>query len=472
MQLDLQRTIVAVSSGVAPARRAIVRLSGSQTPSILDRLVRASNAIDVENKHRLLNTPMATSAVLPCAVGWLSRTIQARIYFWPNQRSFTGETCAEIHLLGSLPLVEAVVEQLISLGAELANRGEFTLRSFMAGKIDLAQAEAVLGVIEAEEADQLNWALGQLAGNLSQPVRVLRNQLIELLAHLEAGLDFAEEDIEFITDDALSHDLGAIRDQLTALSSQLETRGTRSRRSQVVLLGLPNAGKSSLFNALLGRERAIVTPQAGTTRDAIVDSMQIEDSVIELVDTAGIEELTEDSPRALAQSTLQERLKQADAVLFCIDLSSLPDADWFATQQVGLRSLGIPVLVVGTKLDLAPKVSIVDASDVAPACDVKLSCRAHRDIEWLQQRIRTLLATAAKEQHSSAMHRTMVRCRAAIELATAAIERALELLEVAAGEELVATEMRCALDDLSTVIGEVHSDDILGEIFSRFCIGK
>lgn len=472
MRLDLQRTIVAVSSGLAPARRAIVRLSGPETGSILERLVVAENSVDIERKQRLLSTKFATSAVLPCALGWQARTISARVYYWPDQRSFTGERCAEIHLLGSLPVVEALLEHLISLGAALANRGEFTLRSFMAGKIDLPQAEAVLGVIEAEESDQLQWALGQLAGNLSQPVRSLRTHLIELLAHLEAGLDFVEEDIEFITESALHNELASIRDQLTDLSTRLETRGTRTRQPQVVLLGLPNAGKSSLFNALVGRERAIVTAQAGTTRDAIVDSMQSENGLIELVDTAGIEELSEATPRALAQTILQDRLKQADAILLCTDLSEPPATDWFTQQLQNLSRLGIPLLVVGTKLDVVQHASVAGGDTSSFRCDARVSCQSPDDIAALRQHIRSLLASSAQEQHSTAMHRTMVRCRTSIDQAIGAIQQAMELLTDGAGEELVASEMRCALDDLSSVIGEVHSDDILGEIFSRFCIGK
>lgn len=468
MQLDLQRTIVAVSSGLTAARRAIVRLSGRETASILERLVVSQIPAEVETKRRLLSMQRATSAVLPCEVGWGSRTITARIYYWPNTRSFTGEPCAEIHLLGSLPVVEAMVEHLISLGASLADRGEFTLRSFMAGKIDLTQAEAVLGVIEADESEQLDWALGQLAGNLSEPVRELRTQLVELLAHLEAGLDFVEEDIEFISEDALCESLKDIRKQLTAISERLETRGTRSRNSQVVLLGLPNSGKSSLFNALVGRERAIVTAQAGTTRDAIVDSMQLDSTVVELIDTAGIEELSEDTPRALAQSVLRERLKQADAAIFCCDLAEPPSTHWLEQQLLNLRALGIPVLRVGTKLDLLPPQTTFDE----PSHDMVLSCRSAEAVGKLREQIQMLLAGSTQPQHSSAMHRAMVRCRTSIEMAIDGMSRAIDLLAAAAGEELVATEMRCALDDLSAVIGEVHSDDILGEIFSRFCIGK
>ena len=469
MHFDLQRTIVAVSSGIAPARRAIVRLSGSQTAHILQRLI-ADDGPQQLAKQSLLTAKHATSALLDCLLGWQSRRVAARIYFWPDSRSFTGEPSAEIHLIGSLPLVEALVEFLLQLGAAPAERGEFTLRSFLAGKVDLTQAEAVLGVIEADAPAQLQWALEQLGGNLSRPVRRLRDKLLELIAHLEAGLDFVEEDIEFISQDQLQAELESVRRQLLDLVHRLELRGTRSRTPQVVLLGLPNAGKSSLFNALLRKERAIVTSQAGTTRDALSEATKLEELQVELVDTAGIEELHEDSPRALAQTVLQNRIARADAILFCVDLTAPPDEAWFLQQLASLRNSQTPLLLVGTKLDACARPA--DLPSIASTLDVHISCHQPASIDLLRQRLLTILADSRRDSHSDAMHHTMVRCKASLELALAALDRALQLLAEAGGEELVATELRFALEDLSAIIGEVHTEDILGEIFSRFCIGK
>ncbi len=465
-QLDLQTTIVALSSGLAPANRAILRISGELTPRILARLISPSDAAQRQSKEQLLRSTHACSAIADCLIGWQQRTVPARVYYWPDTRSFTGEPSAEIHLLGSLPIVEAMLEFLLGQGAVLANRGEFTLRSFLAGKIDLPQAEAVLGVIEAQAPKQLEFALQQLAGNLSQPVRELRMQLLTLTAHLEAGLDFVEEDIEFISDAQLKLDLCGIEKQLNSISARLVSRGGRARNSQVVLLGLPNAGKSSLFNALLGRERAIVTPLAGTTRDALSARLEGLGESVELVDTAGLEELQELSPRGLAQGVVQERVDRADAILFCIDLAADFRAEWFNQQLTALRERGKAVLVVGTKADLQA------ASDCPAAVDIRVCSTALADVSVLRQRIGQLLQQLDSERQSSAMHRTMIRCRTALEFASAAIQRSVELLDGDDGEELVAAELRCALEELAGVIGEVHSEDILGEIFSRFCIGK
>lgn len=496
MKFDLQQTIVAVGSGVAPGRRAIVRLSGRQTRDILERLI----GQDVQADE-------ATTLQGAAELGWGARRIELTILYWPNERSYTGEPCAELHVLGSLPIVESLVEQLISLGAAPAERGEFTLRSFLAGKLDLAQAEAVLGVIESETTDDLTAALQQLGGNLSKPVRRLRDSLIELTAHLEAGLDFVEEDIEFISATQLTEGLQRIAEELSSIAQQLRSRGARARDAAIVLVGLPNSGKSSLLNALVGAERAIVSAKAGTTRDAVTSRIVLDGLSVEITDTAGVEELHEQSPRGLAQDVLRERLQRADVALLCVDLHQPPQRQWFVAQHAQLQSVVPSVLLVGTKLDLATASdSDSDTDSVSTsACtsageaisasaatrgggwpqsaaqklvnlplqpDVAVSVRDPQSIDRLQGRIAQALQEARGQLHSHAMHATATRCRGALELALVAIERAQALVVQSAGEELVASELRVAIDDLSSIIGEVHNEDILGEIFGRFCIGK
>lgn len=454
-QIDLTRTIVAVGSGLAPARRAIVRISGSQTNELIGKLV-----------GHLLPAQRASSFLCQADLGWGDRRLELNILFWPDHRSYTGEPSAELHLLGALPLVESLVERLIALGATPAQRGEFTLRSFLAGKLDLPQAEAVLGVIEADTTQQLTEALQQLGGNLSQPVRLLRDQLVALTAHLEAGLDFVEEDIEFISAEQLTADLQRIESQLEAISQQLQARSARSRTASLVLVGLPNSGKSSLFNALVGTERAIVSPQAGTTRDAVSATLKLGELPVELVDTAGMEELQTGSPRALAQGVLEERLRRADLALLCIDLHQPPDATWLRTQLARLQAMVGEVLLVGTKADLP------HAVELAEHCAAVVSPFQLASIGSLRAHLAATLRNARMNLRADALHATAIRCRGSIEPAHHALQRAIELVAASGGEELVATELRTAIDELSAVIGDVHSEDILGQIFSRFCIGK
>lgn len=458
MRLDLDRTIVAVSSPLAAAARAIVRLSGKHTVAILERVLRDSSDLQQASQFSF---PTRFEAALD--LGWCNRFIDVAVHLWPNSRSFTGELCAELHFLGSPPLVQRVLRRLTECGAAPAERGEFALRAFLAGKLDLVQAEAVLGVIESNAPEQLQWALEQLAGNISQPVRQLRSELMEILAHLEAGLDFVEEDIEFISQAELSDKLSAIQQTVDRLAQALNSRGVSNRETQVALVGAPNAGKSSLFNALLGSGRAIVSEEAGTTRDIVSARLTIQELTIVLLDTAGIESIADQSPRALAQQVLQERLQSCDAVLVCIDLQTSDSSETLRQlEQLGLTD--VPRLLVGTKLDLQP----------APNADFDLSVSVHDPVTLaaLCDRLFELASRQLQGKFTEATHHTAVRCFESLQRAGESLQRARQLIDYAEGEELIASELHCVLDDLSSIIGEVHNDDILGEIFSRFCIGK
>ena len=450
MELDLNQTIVALSSGVAPGQRSVIRMSGADTSSILEQLL-------LEPLPKIKRATCLPAQVSPFNAA--EATLEILCYVWPDARSFTGEPCAELHLLGSLPIVERILEQAQAFGARLATRGEFTLRSFLAGKLDLTQAEAVLGVIEAQGDQELELALELLGGNLSQPVRALKAQLLDVIGHLEAGLDFVEEDIEFISSADLTQQLQRMAQQLEQLSAQLESRGTRSRHPTALLVGLPNAGKSTLFNRLLGEDRAIVSRQAGTTRDAVRGSLTEGNVTIDLVDTAGFEELSEDTPRALAQSMLQSTLLTADLILFCVDASQSVPEEWL-DQKLAEFPSSCEVLVIGTKSE----------AEKCTRAEYHVAQSDEDSIEALRRRI--FAAVSESEGQSDAMHRAMVRSRQALNTARADLERAIENSRLQIGEELVAAEIRFAIENLSALIGEVHSEDILGNIFSRFCIGK
>lgn len=464
--MDLSRTIVAVSSGIAASRKSVIRISGSQVTQILRELIGPSSASSLDAKRACR---FRTNAQL--SLCGRKYTVPLACYYWPNARSFTGEACAELHLTGALPLMESMVEQLVTLGADLAERGEFTLRSFLAGKLDLTQAEAVLGVIEADEANDLEHALGQLAGNISQPVKHLKDEVVGLCARLEAGLDFVEEDIEFISTEELTLQLSSILSRLNAISEQLTTRGSRNRIPTAVIVGLPNAGKSTLFNRLCNQDRAIVSQRAGTTRDAIRSNINVFDQRIELVDTAGIEELANATPRALAQTVLKSRLAEADLIVFCIARSESLDPNWYRSQLDSLKAQG-PVLTVGTKTDLA--VHSHDAPDTIdrPCFDVVTASNDEDSLNTIRDLIHAKLAESNANKRSEAMHQTIIRCRKSLTEACGCIQSAIENAESMIGEEIVAADLRLAIIELSSVIGEVHTEDILGEIFSRFCIGK
>jgi tRNA modification GTPase len=470
--LDLAETIVAIGSGMSPSLRGIVRLSGPRTGELLGRLI---DPADDDAQRWLAAAGVASSRSCRVVVDDCGRRVAARVYYWPSSRSYTGEPTAEIHTLGSLPLLEILVSRALAGGGRLAERGEFTLRSFLAGKIDLLQAEAVLGVIQAEHVDDLELALEQLGGNLSQPVRQLRDQLLQLTAHLEAGLDFVEEDIEFISPHELLSGIQSIRQSLLKIHDQLRRRGTGGRDLEVVLIGRPNAGKSSLFNALIDESRVIVSDTAGTTRDAITAIVEWEGIRFQLTDTAGIEELQDDSPRGRAQLMLSERVRRADLLLMCIDTSQISDGAEGEREERNndevrqFESNGKPLLRVATKLDLAEG---QPAAVEGLQFDAHVSPHLDHTIIQLRQQITRRLKELHANSMAEALQQTSARCSLGIDHACQSLDRAEELVEMTASEELIASELRYAIDELSGMIGEVHSDTILGEIFSRFCIGK
>ncbi len=284
------------------------------------------------------------------------------LFLWPVGRSYTAQPVAELHTLGSPPLVEAALEALCATGARLARPGEFTLRAFLAGRIDLTQAEAVLGVIDAADASGLATALSQLAGGLGGPLRRLRGELIDLLAHLEAGFDFADEDIPRLATDQLDRQLAAAAETVDRLLEQMATRRESVDLVRVVLIGWPNAGKSSLFNALLGRTGALVSAVPGTTRDYLTAELELDESADSsvrclLVDTAGVEPsspASADPVRQAAQAASANQDRQADIRILCLD-STRPSNAWEERQLAdAAEGKDGGLIVVLTKADLPP----------------------------------------------------------------------------------------------------------------------
>jgi tRNA modification GTPase len=445
--LDLEDTIAAIASAPGGGARGIVRISGPQTPAIVASVFAADSQTQIAaNRPSVFGGELKLPRSLP--------PCPALLYLWPTERSYTRRPAAELHLPGSPPLLEAALDAVSKAGARLARPGEFTLRAFLAGRLDLTQAEAVLGVIDARGQAELEASLRQLAGGLARPLHELRQRLLDLLAHLEAGLDFVDEDIEFITAAELTRDLSAAADQVRTIADQLQSRGEAGRLPRVVLVGATNAGKSSLFNSLAGGEAAIVSPIAGTTRDYVACRVRLEGVECLLIDTAG-EVASETEPlAAAAQNAMREQAQQADLTLLCVDASD-QDAD------VDLnKAEDHPSLLVWTKCDLA----------AATREGLATSSRTGQGIVELRRAIGVALHAAFAE--ASSVVGTAERCRDSLRLAAESLGRASDAARAEMGEELVAAEIRTALDAIGQVVGAVYTDDLLDRVFSRFCIGK
>jgi tRNA modification GTPase len=437
---DPQDTIVALASAPGPGGRAIVRLSGSA-------------ALSVARKFFVGPEPapgwFSTGALHLDGVG---QPLAADLYHWPQPRSYTGQDVVELHTVACPPLVDLLVAGCLSAGARAAQPGEFTMRAFLASKLDLTRAEAVLGVIAATSRDELKQALAQLAGGITRPLQELREDLLNLLADVEAALDFADEKHEFVGHDELLHRLTKGLALVTLLRRQLDQRTVGSRAFRVVLAGRPNAGKSSLFNALAGASAALVSAEPGTTRDYLVQRLEVSGTAIELIDTAGWRPGA-NGIEGHAQKLGRQQAQQADLVLLCVEAGRAN-----AEEQTLLSSGDPPVVGVATKSDLhQPAEGWLATSTVTR--------------EGLPA-LRDLLADRARSLARPALAPSLSRCRHHVDACLDHLRRAHALALEEDPPELLALELRSGLEALGAMVGAVYTDDLLDRIFSRFCIGK
>jgi len=460
MSLNVDDTIAAIASAPGGAARGIVRISGPAAIRCLDAAFVASDGRSLRDVRKTCIVEGAFH------VGGYCGEVPTVAYLWPTKRSYTRQISAELHLPGSTPLLEAALNTIIRHGVRIARPGEFTLRAFLAGRLDLTQAEAVLGVIDAESSAQLQTALGQLAGGLAGPLNELRGELLDLLAHLEAGLDFVEEDIEFISRDELVRQLHGAQHRVQSIARQMQSRVEAGNQRRIALVGLPNAGKSSLLNALAREAVALVSDVAGTTRDYVTRMMTIDGIDCLLVDTAGVE--TADASQSIeevAQALGFEQAEQADLTLLCLD-SAQERSAWELEQ---LSKPDDQRIVVVTKVD--HDVSKTQSFGLPPGTDaVETSSNMGRGLEDLKLEIANRLQR--QQADADVVSGTAARCRESLALAAESLERAQTAASRSLGEELVAAEVRSALDELGRVVGAIYTDDVLDRIFSRFCIGK
>jgi len=441
--LDPDDTIAAVASAPGAGLRGLVRVSGPDAWRVAlggftaDRLAPPPKSPEVRSGSYRLDG--------------LRPPLPASIALWPGPRTYTGQELAEIHAPGSPPLLSLLLAHCLAQGARHAQPGEFTLRAFLSGRIDLTRAEAVLGVIDARNQGQLDAALEQLAGGLATPITALRDRLLDLLAHLEANLDFVDEaDVDPLGRSTLADELDRAAEALDGLADRLGSRDRAEGHPRVVLAGAPNAGKSRLFNALLQDDHAIVSPHAGTTRDYLTALCDCDGLVVELIDTAGVEAPV-DPITTEAQGLRASEIDRADLILACAS-ADLPDS---------LPTDDDRFLNVWTKADLGPP----------PEGDwLATSAQSGEGVDQLRQAIAEALRR--RERESDLPTTTAARCRDSLTRAAAALRDAAAAMILDAGDELIALDLRLCLDELGKVTGAIVTDDVLDRIFQRFCIGK
>jgi tRNA modification GTPase len=460
-------TIVAVSSAPGPARRAIVRVSGPDTQRVVQAVFTPDGEplaqLRTARPRRLIRGLLRLSGV--------HAPLPALLYFFAQPHSYTGQDVAEIHTLGSPPLVERLVADLLAAGGRPARPGEFTLRAFLAGKKNLPQAEAVQAVIEAETEADLQAALAQLAGGVSRPLEALRDDLLNLLADIEAALDFVDEDITFVGKSETLQRIQAGIEQLERVEKQLDTRTVSGRPVRIALVGRPNAGKSSLFNALAGAT-ALVSPLPGTTRDYLTKSVTMASVPVELIDTAGWQDAT-DTIEEQAQQLGREQALQADIILWCDE-----HGQFQPTAEFLLHRWGGKVLKVHTKMDLATNNSAGETSQgYSPAeADPKLGrlpvigCSTY--LPHGLDAVRAALGEEVIALTRPPLAPSQSRCRHHVQACLARLREAYDLVAADQPPELLALTLREAIEQLGEMTGAVYTNDLLDRIFSRFCIGK
>mgnify|MGYP005834001431 FL=1 len=458
-----QDTIAAIATPSGKGAIGVVRVSGIGAVNIARQVFRPVTPIDRWRSHRLYRGVLLSVEKSPLD--------EALAVWMKAPHSYTGEDVVEFHGHGSPVVLRHFLSHIFACGARPAERGEFTRRAFLNGRLDLAQAEAVLDLIEARTAKGASVAASLLSGGLSRTARELREQLLHTRALVEAQLDFGDE-IDLPADEVL----GSIARPLALIDQLLTTyrHGSLLREgARVVLVGKPNVGKSSLLNSLLGMDRAIVTEIPGTTRDTIEESLDCEGIPVVLVDTAG---LRPDSPldpvEQIGIERSREALRQADLVLFVADRSQpLSSEDLTIYAEVAEQ----PHLVVWNKSDLPPATQSNHSLATLRATDahtVEVSARTGAGLVKLRRAIATMLEGATSGPRGNEPIVTRARHYAVLCQARDALRQASGAIRSNVPLDIVALELTVATDALGALTGEIHSEDVLDQIFQQFCIGK
>jgi len=381
--------------------------------------------------------------------------------YFPAPNSFTGEHVLELQAHGGPIILDMLLEQCLLMGARLAKPGEFSERAFLNDKLDLAQAEAIADLIDSTSRQAAKSARRSLDGEFSKQINQLRKQLIELRVYVEAALDFPDEEIDFLAEEAVHKRFNIIKQQLDQLFAQAEQGRLLRDGMNLVIAGRPNAGKSSLLNALAGTESAIVTDIAGTTRDVLKEQINLDGMPLHIIDTAGLRE-SDDPVEKIGIDRAWQAIEQADLILIMIDSSQ--QQDQYPQEIVDKLPDNIPRLMVYNKIDLNHNPSQTQADDA-----LYISAKQHIGLDELKQRLKTQMGFQSQTEGTFLARR---RHLDALARRQAAMQRAYEQLTIFQAGELMAEELREAQDALGEITGKMTADELLGEIFSSFCIGK
>jgi len=457
--MDANDTIAAISTPIGIGGIGIVRLSGPRAVEIAESLFVGSVRPTQAPSRQLLYGKVVED-------GEEIDEVLLSVMYAPH--SYTTEDVVEINCHGGMIAVQRVLDAVCRKGARLAEPGEFTKRAFLGGRIDLAQAEAVTDVIQAQTERSLRLAYRHMRGELSEKITVLRNRLQEEMARIELTLDFSDEEVPFVDPEELKDHIAAIQEEIEQLSTSF-LRGKIEREGiRAAIVGKPNVGKSSLMNALLAEERVIVTPIPGTTRDSVEERVDIEGLAVCLIDTAGIRETT-DSIETAGKRRTETEIEGADLILLVLDGSIGIDEE---DRSVGCATDGRKRISVINKCDLPRVVGRAEAEAIFPgAGTVEISAKER----WGLAQLEALISDAALDGTSGSSEGVVVqrlRHKDCLDRAAGALRMAQKSITEGLSYEYVALDLREALDALGEIVGEITTEEILDRIFSEFCIGK
>ena len=462
MKTILGDTIAAISTAPGQAAIAMVRLSGPEAISITD-VVFEGKDLSKADTHTLHFGLLKDEETL---------IDEVVIGIFRNPHSYTGEDIIEISCHGSDFIAHKVLDLVLSKGARMAEKGEFTLRSFINGKMDLSQAESVADLIASHSDASHQLALKQLRGGVSDEIKKLREELINFASLLELELDFAEEDVEFANRDQLKDLIRRVRVAVKKLIDSFAFGNAMKKGVPTVIAGRPNAGKSTLLNALLEDERAIVSEIAGTTRDTIEEVLYIDGIPFRLIDTAGLREAT-DQIEAIGVERAMQKVGESSVVMYVFDASDMnPEDVNIDIAKLKEAAAHINFIAVANKMDRNPYAKQSEwAGDHLNADDVlPVSAKNQMNIEFLKERLFGLIGLGKVDPQqqiiSNSRHLNALR---KVDESLHAVEDGFEQQVTS---DFIAMDMRQALHWLGEITGEVSTDDILGNIFSKFCIGK
>lgn len=458
MSLLHKDTIVALSTAAGVGAIAVIRLTGKESVKIVNTVFKGKDLTTVASHTVHFGTIRNDK-------GAIIDEVVVAVFLAPH--SFTSENVIEISCHGSPYIVKEILKLLVAKGARPAKAGEFTQRAFMNGRFDLAQAEAVADLIAAETEMAHAAALNQMRGGFSVQIKALREELIAFASLIELELDFGEEDVEFANRDHLRTLVEKLLSVLKALISSFDLGNVIKKGVPTVIAGKPNAGKSTLLNALLNEDRAMVSSIAGTTRDVIEDEINIEGISFRFIDTAGLRE-TADELEAMGIERTRQKMKEASLILYLFDINEVQSTE-YKVQSEELLALGIPVIFVANKIDTIDAQTLTTVQESNSEI-IPISAAQKTGIDTLKATL--IKKINAGEISSESNIVTNIRHYDALLQTKTSLDNVINGLDTFISGDFLAMDIRQALYYLGEITGEITTEDLLDNIFSKFCIGK